>query len=295
MSACSSCSSASSCSTVGNPGSCGPSAAPEFLKPAEGTHISTVVAVGSGKGGVGKSTVTALMAVMLTRAGYKVGILDADVTGPSMGQAFGLYEPIYGNETGQFIPAKTLTGIKIISLNLLLPNPEDPVVWRGPVISQVIRQFYSDVSWGELDVLLIDMPPGTGDVPLTIFQSFPVDRYAVVTTPQDLVSLIVTKACKMATMMHVPILGLIENMSYFKDEETGKVFYPFGKGRGEESAQKMEIKYLEGLGIDARITEAIDRGRIETLQQDLLEVPVKEISALIERKRAIRERLKAND
>lgn len=294
MSGCSDCSQLSSCSSA-NSGSCDSKFVPEFVKLAEGSKVSTVIAVGSGKGGVGKSTISALLAVMLNRKGYKVGIIDADVTGPSMGQAFGLYDPIFGNEKGQFIPSRTLTGIKIITLNLLLPNPEDPVVWRGPVISQVIRQFYTDVDWGELDVLIIDMPPGTGDVPLTIFQSFPVDRYAVVTTPQDLVGLIVTKACKMAQMMNVPILGMIENMASFTDEESGKTFYPFGQGRGESGAEKMGIKYLEGLAINPKITKAIDQGRIELLQGDYLDEAVGEIESLIIKKRELKAKLMKNN
>lgn len=291
MNKCGSCSLATSCSSK-NDTSCtvNNTLGGQFVPLAKGSKIWLTLAVGSGKGGVGKSTITALLATMLNRQGYKVGILDADLTGPSMAQAFGIYEPIYGDEQGLFLPARTLTNMDIMSLNLLLPEPDEPVIWRGPVISQVIKQFWGQVQWGELDVLLIDMPPGTGDVPLTLFQEIPIDRFLLVSTPQDLVHLIVRKSIKMAQNMKIPILGLIENMAYFKDEQSQKIYYPFGQGRGEALAQSLNLAYLQGLPIQEKITKAMDKGEIETISGTYLEGCVQKISELIERKKKFFER-----
>lgn len=291
MDKCGSCSLASSCSTK-NDSDCSVSSSflGQFVPLAKGSKIWLTIAVGSGKGGVGKSTVTALLATMLNRKGYKVGILDADLTGPSMAQAFGVYEAIYGDEDGLFLPARTLTNMDLISLNLLLPEPDEPVIWRGPIISQVIKQFWGQVNWGEIDILLIDMPPGTGDVPLTLFQEIPIDRFLLVSTPQDLVNLIVRKSIKMAQNMNVSILGLVENMAYFKDEQTQKVYYPFGKGRGEELAKSLNFPYLKGLPLQEKITKAMDLGHIETIQGEYLEDTVQKISELVDRKKKFFER-----
>lgn len=290
---CFSCSKASQCGSLSQEKSttaCTEKGIPSFAPLAKGSRIFFVLAVGSGKGGVGKSTVTALLATMLNRRGYKVGILDADLTGPTMAQAFGVYDAIYGNEEGLFLPARTLTNMDLMSLNLLLPSADDPVVWRGPILSQVITQFWSEVQWGQLDILLIDMPPGTSDVALTIFQSLPIDRFLLVSTPQDLVSLIVQKSCKMAKNMKVQILGLIENFASFHDKLSGQIFYPFGKGRGEEVAKALGVPYLQGLPIQEKITKAMDLGHIETLQGDFLTETVESIAQLIDRKKSFFER-----
>ena len=200
-------------------------------KPREGTKIKKVIAVMSGKGGVGKSLVTALLAVISARAGYKTAILDADVTGPSIPQAFGVHEPAMGNGDA-ILPSVTRTGIKMMSVNLLLDDETSPVVWRGPIIAGTVKQFWTDVEWGDIDIMFIDMPPGTGDVPLTVFQSVPVDAAIVVTTPQALVGMIVEKALNMAGMMNIPVAGLIENMSYAVCPDCGRHVPVFGESLG---------------------------------------------------------------
>ena len=209
------------CSSCGE--SCGERTAPQDLHvPANGlSHIGKVIAVVSGKGGVGKSLVTSSLAVAMRRMGKKVAILDADITGPSIPAAFGIHTRAEGSELGIY-PAETKTGIGIMSLNLLTEHETDPVVWRGPVIAGTVKQFWTDVIWGDVDYMFVDMPPGTGDVPLTVFQSLPIDGIVVVTSPQDLVSMIVTKAVKMAELMHIPVLGLVENYSYFQCPDCGK-------------------------------------------------------------------------
>lgn len=234
-----------------------------------GSHIKHVIAVMSGKGGVGKSLVTSALASAAAKAGKKVGILDADITGPSIPKAFGLHDRAVGDDAGIY-PVPTPGGIKVMSLNLLTPDETDPVVWRGPVIAGAVKQFWSDVVWGELDYLFVDMPPGTGDVPLTVFQSLPVDGIIMVTSPQDLVSMIVTKAVKMAHMMSVPVLGVIENYSYFKCPDCGKEHQIFGESRLDEVTKAMNLKVLARLPIDPALAAACDAGTLETLADNPL-------------------------
>ena len=226
------------------------------------SHIKKVVCVLSGKGGVGKSFITSLLGVYLNRQGFKVGIMDADITGPSIPKAFGIKEKAYG-EDNLIYPLLSKGGIKIMSANCLLENDTDPIVWRGPLLGGLIKQFYEDVLWEELDYLLIDMPPGTGDVALTIFQQLPVDDLIIVTSPQDLVSLIVTKAIKMATMMNIKVLGVIENMSYLKCPDCGKHINLFGESHLEEFAKDMKFDVLAKLPLVSENTELVDKGLIE--------------------------------
>lgn len=203
---------------------------------------------------------------MMHRIGYNVGILDADITGASIPQAFGLTEKLYGNDKG-IIPAETRTGIKIVSLNLMLDNPTDPAVWRGSLISNTVTQFWTDVYWGELDYLFVDMPPGTGDVPLTVFQSLPVDGIITVSSPQELVSMVVEKSVNMAQMMNIPILGLVENMSYYICPDCGNKHYLFGESHIDEIAKKFNISTVCRLPMDPAITKVVDAGLIETITQ----------------------------
>ena len=228
----------------------------------EHSNIRKVIGVVSGKGGVGKSMVTGLAALAATRNGYKTGILDADITGPSIPKMFGVHEKAFGSEFG-IIPATTATEIEIMSINLMTENETDPVVWRGPVIAGVVEQFWTDVCWGDLDVLFVDMPPGTGDVPLTVFQSLPVDGIIVVTSPQDLVSMIVTKAVNMAKLMNIPVLGMVENMSYLECPDCGKKIELFGESKAEQVAKENGIKLLEKLPINPELAKLADAGRIE--------------------------------
>ena len=228
----------------------------------EHSSVKKVIGVVSGKGGVGKSMVTALSALAATRNGYKTGIMDADITGPSIPRMFGVHEKAMGSEFG-IIPAVTPTEIKIMSINLLVENETDPVVWRGPVIAGVVEQFWTDVLWEDLDVLFVDMPPGTGDVPLTVFQSLPIDGIIVVTSPQDLVSMIVTKAVNMAKLMNVPVLGLVENMSYVTCPDCGRRIEVFGQSQAEAVAAANGIKILEKLPIDPLLSQEADAGKIE--------------------------------
>lgn len=246
-------------------------------------NVRSVIGICSGKGGVGKSMVTSLAAVELARAGYTVGILDADITGPSIPKAFGLRGRMSGTADGMF-PAQTHEGIQIVSINLMLENPDAPVLWRGPVISGVVKQFWSEVIWDHLDVLLIDMPPGTGDVPLTVFQSIPLDGIIMVSTPQDLVSLIVRKARNMALMMGVKILGFVENMSLVRCPDCGHEINVFGPGRTAEAAAEMSVPLFDRLPIDSRLTELADQGRIEEAPSGLLPDLTIALRALIEKK-----------
>ena len=216
----------------------------------------------SGKGGVGKSTVTASLAAAMARKGRKAAILDADITGPSIPTAFGVHERATGSEQG-IDPAVTAGGIKLMSLNLLAANETDPVIWRGPVIAGVVTQFWQEVIWGDIDYMFVDMPPGTGDVPLTVFQSLPVDGAIVVTSPQDLVSMIVTKAVNMARMMDIPVLGLVENYSYFQCPDCGRRHAIFGESRVEAVAAELEVPVLARLPIDPALAAAFDAGKIE--------------------------------
>ena len=229
--------------------------------------IKHVFAVMSGKGGVGKSSITACLATALSQKGYQVGVMDADITGPSIPTAFGIHGRAMGDGESIF-PEITAGGVKVISLNLLLENPGDPVIWRGSLLAGVVKQFWTDVRWGELDYLLIDMPPGTGDVPLTVFQSIPVDGILVVTSPQDLVSLIVTKAVRMADMMHKPILGLIENYSYFQCPNCGERHSIFGESKLEKVAADLGLKVLAQLPMDPELAQAIDRGQVESIETE---------------------------
>jgi Mrp family chromosome partitioning ATPase len=234
------------------------------------SNIKKVIGIVSGKGGVGKSLVTSLMSVNMNRKGYSTAILDADITGPSIPKTFGLKEKATSNEMGIF-PAKTNSGIEVMSINLLLANETDPVVWRGPIIAGTVKQFWSDVIWNDVDFMFVDMPPGTGDVPLTVFQSLPIDGIIIVTSPQELVSMIVGKAVKMAQMMNVPILGLVENMSYFVCPDCDKKYQIFGESHIEETAAKHNIPLTAKLPINPKLAAACDRGMIELYEGDWLD------------------------
>ena len=227
------------------------------------SRIGKVIAVMSGKGGVGKSLVTELLAVAASRRGLKTAILDADVTGPSIPTAFGLAERAVADGEGGILPCRTQGGIGVMSLNLLVDDPKSPVVWRGPVIAGAVKQFWSEVVWGDVDVMFVDMPPGTGDVPLTVFQSLPVAGAVVVTSPQDLVQLVVEKAVRMADMMKVPVLGLVENMSSFKCPDCGKVHEVFGPSKAAEMAAAHGIKAVASVPIDPALAAAVDAGTVE--------------------------------
>ena len=240
--------------------------------------VKKVIAVVSGKGGVGKSTVTSMLAVAMARKGKRVGVLDADITGPSAPTAFGVSECQGANDDGLY-PALTRGGIQVMSINLLLDNPGDPVVWRGPVIAGAVKQFWTDVIWEDVDYLFVDMPPGTGDVPLTVFQSLPVDGIVIVTSPQDLVSMIVTKAVRMAEMMHIPVLGFVENYSYLECPDCGKHIKVFGEGHLDEVAQNLGLPVLARLPIDPKVAEAYDNGLMETIDTD----PVNPVIEAIEK------------
>ena len=238
--------------------------------------VKKVIAVVSGKGGVGKSTVTSMLAVAMARKGKRVGVLDADITGPSAPTAFGVTECQGADESGLY-PALTRTGIQVMSINLLLDNPADPVVWRGPVIAGAVKQFWTDVIWEDVDYLFVDMPPGTGDVPLTVFQSLPVDGVIIVTSPQDLVSMIVAKAVKMANMMHIPVLGFVENYSYLRCPDCGKKISVFGKSHLDEIAAQFGLPILARLPIDPAVAEAYDNGQMETVNTEALSAAVEAI------------------
>ncbi|MDD2561148.1 MAG: Mrp/NBP35 family ATP-binding protein [Eubacteriales bacterium] len=229
------------------------------------SRVSRVIGVVSGKGGVGKSLVTSLLAVCANRLGMRTAILDADITGPSIPRAFGIRGKALGDQS-HILPIFSRDGVQIISVNLLLENDSDPVIWRGPILAGTVKQFYSDVLWHEVDVMFIDMPPGTGDVPLTVFQSLPLDGVIVVTSPQELVGMIVGKAVKMARMMKVPILGVVENMSYFLCPDNGKEYKIFGGNGALEAAEEFGLPLLARLPIDPEISLACDQGRIEDIK-----------------------------
>ena len=251
-----------------------------FLKPLNpASSVKKVIGVVSGKGGVGKSMVTSLMAVAMARRGYKVGILDADITGPSIPQSFGIHGNCFGSELG-IEPANSEEGIEIMSINLLLENETDPVIWRGSVIAGAVTQFWTDVHWGDVDYMFVDMPPGTGDVPLTVFQSLPVDGVVVVSTPQELVGMIVEKCVNMAAMMDKKVVGLVENMSYFKCPDCGKEHEIFGESRVAELAERHQIKGTARLPIDPYLTAMVDAGRVEEIQGDWLNSLCDTIEAL---------------
>ena len=237
------------------------------------SSVKRVIAVVSGKGGVGKSTVTASLAVAMARKGRKVAILDADITGPSIPTAFGIHEKATGSDAG-IDPAVTAGGIKLMSLNLLTANETDPVVWRGPVIAGVVTQFWQEVVWGDVDYLFVDMPPGTGDVPLTVFQSLPVDGIVIVTSPQELVQMIVKKAFHMANMMHIPVLGLVENFSYLKCPDCGKKIALFGESNIDEVAAKEGTRVLGKLPLDPAYAKAADAGAFYEMENPYLDAAV---------------------
>ena len=252
------------CSTCGS--DCASRNAPESflqnLRP--GARVDKVIAVVSGKGGVGKSLVTSLLACEMQRRGHQAAVLDADITGPSIPQAFGIHGGAMGGEDFLY-PNRSRTGVELMSINLLLPNETDPVVWRGPVIAGAVTQFWTDVQWEEVEYMFVDMPPGTGDVPLTVFQSLPIAGVVVVTSPQELVSMIVSKAVNMASMMNVPVLGLVENMSYYQCPDCGKQHAIFGDSHIEKIALEHNIPVVAKLPIEPVIAESVDHGRVETL------------------------------
>ena len=237
------------------------------------SHIGKVIAVVSGKGGVGKSMVTASLARLMREQGFSVGILDADITGPSIPKMYGIHEGAKGSEAGMF-PCEAKDGTRIMSVNLLLENESDPVIWRGPVIAGVVTQFWTDVMWGDLDYLFVDMPPGTGDVPLTVFQSLPVDGVVIVTSPQDLVQMIVKKAYNMAKKMDIPVLGIVENYSYLVCPDGGKKISVFGERHVDEVAEELDIPVLGQMPIDAVLAEAVENERFSEVSNEYLAAAV---------------------
>ena len=241
-----------------------------------GSDVKKVIAVVSGKGGVGKSLVTGLLAVLTRRLGHETAVLDADITGPSMPKMFGVHDKAMGCEEG-ILPALTRTGIKMMSLNLLLENDTDPVVWRGSLISGTVKQFWTDVLWGDVDYMFCDMPPGTGDVPLTVFQSLPVDGIIIVASPQELVGMIVEKAINMAKLMEIPVLGIVENMSYMKCPDCGKKIFPFGEGRTKDVADAHGIPLLAQIPIDPALARECDGGVVELFNEGWLDKAVEAV------------------
>ena len=244
---------------------------PDFSAPANAnSHVKKVIGIVSGKGGVGKSMVTSMMSVIMRRRGHSVAILDADITGPSIPRAFGVHEQLMGSDEGIY-PAVSATGIEMVSLNLMLSNETDPVVWRGPIIAGTVKQFWTDVMWGDVDFMFVDMPPGTGDVPLTVFQSLPLDGILVVTSPQELVGMIVEKAANMAAMMNIPVLGIVENMSWFKCDACGKEHRIFGDSHVDEIAARHGVANVARLPIQPGLAVACDTGRVELVEMPWLE------------------------
>ncbi len=236
----------------------------------EASNVKKVIGIVSGKGGVGKSLVTSLLASAMQRKGHSTAVLDADITGPSLPQMFGIHQKAVGNEIG-IEPVKTKTGIRMMSLNLLLENDSDPVIWRGPVIAGAVKQFWTDVCWGDVDYMFVDMPPGTGDVPLTVFQSLPVDGIIVVTSPQELVGMIVGKAVKMAEMLDIPVLGIVENMSYFECPTCGDMHFIYGDSHVEEMAAQYGIAHTARIPVLPEMAAACDRGEVETIPSQWLD------------------------
>ncbi len=245
------------------------------IEPHKGTTIKRVIGVMSGKGGVGKSLVTSLTAIALAKKGYKVAIMDADVTGPSIPKAFGLDGMLANQDENGLIPEKTSLGIKIMSANLLLEDNEAPIIWRGPLVAGFVQQLFSEVNYGELDYLLIDMPPGTADIPLTIFQSLPIDGTIVVSSPQELVSMVVAKSINMANMMYIPIVGLVENMAYLKCPECGKQIDLFGSEKFEKEISRFKVKILARLPLDSTLAHLVDSGNIEDYDVSMFDDLVK--------------------
>lgn len=250
-----------------------------LAEPNKKSNVKKVIGIVSGKGGVGKSLVTELLAVATAKSGKKTAIMDADITGPSIPKAFGLTEKANGSEDGIY-PVKTKLGIDVMSINLLLEDITDPVIWRGPVIGGTVKQFWSDVIWEDIDTMYVDMPPGTGDVPLTVFQSLPIDGIIVVASPQELVSMIVAKAVKMAQLMAVPIIGLVENMSYIECPDCGKKIEVFGKSHISEVAAASELPLLGRIPIDPALAAAVDNGAIEDYEQNWLDKAIEAINAI---------------
>lgn len=245
---------------------------PQIVRNANNGKVKKVIAVVSGKGGVGKSLVTSMLAVKANKEGKKAAILDADITGPSIPKSFGLTERVTCNEDGTVMyPETSKNGIKVMSFNLLMEKETDPVIWRGPVIAGVVKQFWEDVDWDETDCMFVDCPPGTGDVPLTVFQSMPIDGIIIVTSPQDLVSMIVEKAINMAKLMNIPVLGIVENMSYFKCPDCGNIHYIYGKSKIDEVAAANDIKTVAKLPMDAKVAELVDSGKAEELDVTALD------------------------
>ena len=278
----SSCSSASTCSREsceGCPSKAkgGSGIAKEPMNKA--SNVKKVIGVVSGKGGVGKSFVTSSLACAMNKAGYKVGIMDADITGPSIPKMFGVHGQVYGTEDGM-VPMAAENGIKIMSVNLLLDNEEDPVIWRGPVIAGVVKQFWNETVWGDIDYLFVDMPPGTGDVPLTVFQSLPVDGIVIVTSPQELVQMIVKKAYNMADMMHIPVLGVVENFSYLECPDCGKKINVFGQSHVDEAAQELGIPVFGKLPIDPAYAKKADEGKFFEIDNPYLAAGVETLKNL---------------
>jgi len=258
------------------------SRAPQHEPPHAKSHIKKVIGVVSGKGGVGKSMTSAMMAVSMRRKGYKVGVLDADITGPSIPKLFGVHGPAMGTEDG-INPVESHTGIKIMSINLLLEDEEAPVVWRGPVIAGAVKQFWQEVIWDDVDFLFVDMPPGTGDVPLTVFQTLPVDGIIIVSSPQELVGMIVGKAVQMAEMMKVPILGIVENMSYVLCPDCGKHINVFGDSHVDEIADKYKLPVLAKMPIDPELAKEADAGMIEMFAGDYLDNAAQTVAKLLKK------------
>lgn len=258
------------------------SRAPQHEPPHAKSHIKKVIGVVSGKGGVGKSMTSAMMAVSMRRKGYKVGVLDADITGPSIPKLFGVHGPAMGTEDG-INPVESHTGIKIMSINLLLEDEEAPVVWRGPVIAGAVKQFWQEVIWDDVDFLFVDMPPGTGDVPLTVFQTLPVDGIIIVSSPQELVGMIVGKAVQMAEMMKVPILGIVENMSYVLCPDCGKHINVFGDSHVDEIADKYKLPVLAKMPIDPELAKEADAGMIEVFAGDYLDNAARTVAKLLKK------------
>ena len=267
------------CAGCPSAGNCSSKPQSFLEEPNKMSSIGKVIGVVSGKGGVGKTLVSSMLAVAMQRMGKNVGVLDADITGPSIPKAFGIHGKADACEFG-IIPAKSKMGLDIMSINLLLENESDPVVWRGPVIAGVVKQFWTDVIWKDIDYLFVDMPPGTGDVPLTVFQSLPVDGIVIVTSPQELVSMIVEKAVKMAKLMNIPIIGIIENMSYFECPDCGKKHSIYGESHIEEIAAQYDIPVLAKLPIDPSLAKHCDQGTIELYEGEWLNGAAEKIAAL---------------
>ena len=244
------------------------------------SSIKKVIGVVSGKGGVGKSMTSAMLAVLLNRRGYHTAVLDADITGPSIPKLFGVHERARADELGCY-PARTRTGIDVMSVNLMLEDETDPVVWRGPVIAGAVKQFWQEVIWKDVDFLFVDMPPGTGDVPLTVFQTLPVDGIVVVTSPQELVSLIVSKAVKMANMMNIPVLGIVENMSYAVCPDCGKKLYVFGESHVEDTAKEFSLPVLARCPINPELAKQADLGVIESFETSALDAAADRVEQLL--------------